>query len=247
MTAALGLYQRLGLPVPFQPATKSIPLVVYGGSSAVGAFAIKLAKASRIHPIIAVAGKGAPFVERLLDRSKGDTIVDYRKGDDAVVQGIKEALGGVELFHAFDATAEGSSQSNLSKVLSKGGKITVVLGPEDHEGLTIKPTWVGSVHNPTSSPADMTGEFKAPVGLPTGAYGDIGERDLGDAEFGSMFFPLFTRGLAHGWFTAHPHEVVPGGLDGLETALTNLQNGKASAVKYVLKIADTNGAGEDKL
>lgn len=233
MTAALGLYQRLALPLPFQPASSPIPLVVYGGSSAVGAFAIKLAQASNIHPIIAVAGKGAPFVEKLIDRKKGDTIVDYREGDEAVVQGIKKALGGQEVAHAFDATSEGNTSLNISKVLVKGGRLTTVLDVKAGEGVDKRQTMVGSVHQPKGSP--------------TGVSGSVGDRALGDPEFGAIFFPLFTRGLAHGWFTPHPHEVVPGGLDGVETALNNLHDGKASAVKYVLRIADTKGAGQDKL
>jgi len=35
MTAAVGLYQRLGLPEPWKPATSPIPLIVYGASGAV--------------------------------------------------------------------------------------------------------------------------------------------------------------------------------------------------------------------
>jgi len=41
MTAALGLFQELDLPTPLHPATEKIPVVIYGGSSAVGAFALK--------------------------------------------------------------------------------------------------------------------------------------------------------------------------------------------------------------
>jgi NADPH2:quinone reductase len=232
MTAALGLYQRLELPLPFRPATSEIPLLIYGGSSAVGAFAIKLAKQSNIHPIIAIAGKSSDFVEKLIDRSKGDTIVDYRKGDDAVVEGIKQALGGEKLLHAYDATAEDPTGMNISKVLGENGIVTAVLpNVKVADGVDLRQTMVGSVHQP--EPAPTGAAFK--------------ERALGDAEFGSIFFPLFTRGLAHGWFTPHPYEVVPGGLEGVKTALDNLAAGKASAVKYVLRIADTKDAGQDKI
>jgi NADPH2:quinone reductase len=34
---------------------------------------------------------------------------------------------------------------------------------------------------------------------------------------------------------------VPGGLGGLETALCNLRDGKASATKYVVRIGETSG------
>ena len=38
MTAALGLYQRLGVPEPWKPATVPIPLIIYGGAGAVVRF-----------------------------------------------------------------------------------------------------------------------------------------------------------------------------------------------------------------
>jgi len=39
----------------------------------------------------------------------------------------------------------------------------------------------------------------------------------------------------------HPHVVVEGGLAGIEKALTDLKEGKASAIKYVFRIRDTPG------
>ncbi|EHL03135.1 putative Quinone-oxidoreductase like protein, chloroplastic [Glarea lozoyensis 74030] len=152
--AALGLYSttRLGLPEPWQAASSPIPLIVYGASSAVGAYAIQLAQLSNIHPIIAVAGRGQSFVEKLIDRSKGDTIVDYRNGDEALVSSIKDALKGQDIHYAFDAVSEKGSYQNLSKILStKGGsKITLVLPGRDYgdipESITHSVTTVGSVH-----------------------------------------------------------------------------------------------------
>jgi hypothetical protein len=35
MTAAVGLYMRLGLPEPWDATTEKIPLIVYGASGAV--------------------------------------------------------------------------------------------------------------------------------------------------------------------------------------------------------------------
>jgi len=222
MTAALGLYQRLSLPVPWNPATEQLPLVVYGGASAVGSFAIKLAQLSNIHPIIAVAGRGAAYVETLINRSKGDTIVDYREGDDALRKNIQAAAGGKPIHHAYDAVSEKGSYQNLGAVLTAPAKITVVLPGKDYsdvpEGVQVQATNVGSVHQPP-----------------------VAGQTIGDIEFGHAFFALFGRGLAQGWFTGHPHEVRPGGLPALEGALNDLKSGKASAVKYVVRIADTPG------
>ena len=64
---------------------------------------------SNIHPIITVAGRAQSHVEKFIDRSKGDTIIDYRNGDEAVVKGLKEALNGQKLLHAFDAVSEKGS------------------------------------------------------------------------------------------------------------------------------------------
>lgn len=128
MTAALGLYKHLGLPQPCTPAEAPPP--VYRGSGAVGSFAIKLAARSNIHPIIVVAGRGEKYVASLLDRSKDDATVDYRKGDEAVVQGIHDALkaaGVSSVLHAFDAVSEHGSYQNIYKVLDPYGKITLVL------------------------------------------------------------------------------------------------------------------------
>lgn len=84
-------------------------------------------------------------------------------------------------------------------------------------------TTVGSVH--ATIPADST---KGKAGIKTGGK-----------EFGFVFFRLFARGLEEGWFTAHPHEIVPGGLNGVEKGLQNLKDGVNSATKYVFKIEDT--------
>jgi len=132
LTAAIGLHVRLGLPVPWLATESPTPLLVYGGSSAVGAYALKLASHANIHPLIVVAGSGSAYVETLIDRSKGDTIVDYRKGDEAVVSGIKEALKGSKLSYAFDAVSEKGSYKNIVQVLDPHGAITLVLPGKDY-------------------------------------------------------------------------------------------------------------------
>ncbi|KAJ5640176.1 uncharacterized protein N7484_008038 [Penicillium longicatenatum] len=224
MTAALGLYQRLDLPLPWNPTSEPLPLVVYGGASAVGAFALKLAKLSNIHPLIVVAGKSSSFVETLIDRSKGDTIIDYREGDEAVRAKIKAAAGGKPIHHAFDAVSEKGSTENLRAALTAPGKITTVLptdAEKDDNKIAVHRTMVGSVHD---SPTEG--------------------KTIEDREFGAIFFPFLGRGLAGGWFSGHPHEVRPGGLGGLQGALQDLANGKASAVKYVVRIGETDGVSQ---
>lgn len=157
----------------------------------------------------------------MIDRSKGDTIVDYRQGDEAVVSGIRAALkGGQKLEYAFDAVSEKGSYQNICQVLDpQSGNITFVLPGGKYEevppGVKKSITRVGDVHG---TPDDLW-------------------------EFGFVFSRYIARGLEEGWFKAQPQEIVPGGLEGVEQGLKNLKEGKASAVKYIFKVDETPGAG----
>ncbi|KAI1169722.1 GroES-like protein [Nemania sp. FL0916] len=218
MTSAVALYRNLGLPQPWNPATSPIPLIIYGAASAVGAYAIQLAQQSNIHPLICVAGKSTAYVETLIDRSKGDVVIDYREGDEAVVKALRSSISATEdqkLLYALDAVSEGTSFANIGKVLSPGAKLTLVLPGKNIDSVVPKHvehsmTMVGSVH-----------------------------RDAKD--FGFVYFRYMARGLQEGFFKAQPQEVVSGGLAGVEGALEKLRDGKANAVKYVFRIADTEG------
>ena len=232
MTAAIGLYERLRLPLPWQAITTPLPLIIYGASSAVGSYAIQLASLSNIHPIIAIAGGGSKHVETLIDTKKGDIIVDYRNGNDALVSGIKDALqknGLSKIEYAFDAISEKGSYQNICQVLDAHGQITLFLPGSKFEG--IPETVTKSVTSCKCVFADVD---------PESAEGKAGVK-TGSKEFGFVFFRFFGRALQQGWLRSHPYEVVPGGLGGVETALRDLKEGKASAVKYVLRIADTSG------
>ncbi|KAL2842391.1 putative quinone oxidoreductase [Aspergillus pseudoustus] len=232
-TAALALYQRLRLPPPWNPRAADSdtpgPLIIYGGSTAVGSFAIKLASLSNIHPLIVIAGAGAPHVETLIDRTKGDTILDYRGITDPATLEVKirDAAKGANIHHAFDAVAEAGSYQAIAAALAAPGKIVGVWPPRAEDraegvkfpvGIEVDSVMVGSVH------ADaVAGEM------------------VGDREFGAVFSGFLGRALAEGWLKGHPAEVRPGGLKGIEGALRDLQDGRVSAVKYVVNIAETEG------
>lgn len=222
MTAAVGLHLRLGLPQPWSPEPRRpTPLIIYGAASAVGIYAVQLAQRSNIHPVLCVAGRACDYVEGFIDRSKGDVVLDYRQGDEAVIAGLAEALKGQSIGHALDAVSEGSSITNIGEVFRRAGggkgKATFVLHGEKEglpEGVEQSITMVGSVHQESK-------------------------------DFGYVYFRYLARGLQEGWFKPQRTEVVPGGLAGIETALQNLKDGKASAVKYVFRIGETEGVERD--
>ncbi|KAB8220208.1 chaperonin 10-like protein [Aspergillus novoparasiticus] len=214
MTASLALFSRLGLPEPWfkEKAWSQKPeggVLVYGAASAVGTFAIKLLQKADIHPIICVAGRGKDFARSHLDESKGDVVIDYREGESAVVTAIRKASQ--QLRYALDAVSEKASFSVVSQVLDPDcGAMSVVspVGPEE-------------------CPEKIRVEFT-----------DVGRAHKDEKEFAYVWSRFFTLGLREGWLTPHPHELIPGGLQGVQIALTNLKEGKASALKYVLKIKD---------
>ncbi|KAE8382488.1 chaperonin 10-like protein [Aspergillus bertholletiae] len=214
MTASLALFSRLGLPEPWSNGKiwSQKPeggVLVYGAASAVGTFAIKLLQKADIHPIICVAGRGKDFVRSHLDESKGDVVIDYREGESAVVAAIRNATK--QLRYALDAVSEKVSFSVVTQVLDPDcGAMSVVtpFGPEE-------------------CPTKIRVEFT-----------DVGRAHRDEKEFAYLWSRFFTLGLKEGWLTPHPHEAISGGLQGVQTALTNLKEGKASATKYVVKITD---------
>ncbi|CAG5181749.1 uncharacterized protein ALTATR162_LOCUS9815 [Alternaria atra] len=226
LTAVVGNYIRLGLPEPWKPAAEKVPFLVYGAASAVGAFAIKLARLSNIHPIIGVAGRGIPYAESLIDKTKGDVIIDYRNGNEAVVAGIKDALenaGASDIYHAFDAVSDKGSHTDVVAVLAPEGQVTYVFPLEQ-----------------TAPPG-----FSYPKTYKSAQFSNVGDAYGENRQQGFMYLRWLFRMVMEGKFTAHPHEVVPGGLAGVSQGLQNLKAGKASAVKYVYKVPDTEGAGQD--
>ncbi|RGP63494.1 hypothetical protein FSPOR_8547 [Fusarium sporotrichioides] len=219
LTAAVSLFHHLRLPAPWTPAVGPTPILIYGASSSVGSFAIKLARNSNIHPIIAVAGKGTAFVETLLDRSKGDIVFDYRNGDEEVVKGIRahlKARNYGDVRYGIDPGIGNSSKKVLMEIVAPDGAINIVLPSDWNTGTAVKTTtMVGSVHS-----ADK----------------EIDARDLG-----LVTCRWFTKAWQADTFSGHPFEVRPGGLEGVQQALRDLKDGKNSATKYVFRIADTPG------
>lgn len=137
------------------------------------------------------------------------------------MQGFQEAKnkhGKIE--YAFDAVSEKGSYQNICKVLDANtGKITLVLPGKKYEEIP-----------------DTVQQSLTTVGASHGVPDDL-------KDFAFVHFRYIAKGLEEGWFKPQPQEVVPGGLEGVETGLRNLKEGKASAVKYVFKIEDTPGVG----
>ena len=171
-------------------------------------------------------------METLIDQSKGDIVLDYRNGNEQLVQNLRAAVqnAGGKVEYALDAVSGNGSYENICQVLDhETGKITLILPDKDYKEIpkTIEKSkmFVG---------AAQIGTDRDPWQKKTGMQ-------TGNEEFALAFFRYFSRGLQKGYFKGHPYEVVPGGLAGIQGALQNLKDGKASAVKYVFRLEETEG------
>ncbi|KAK9326618.1 chaperonin 10-like protein [Lipomyces starkeyi] len=233
MTAAVGLYLDLQLPLPFTPATSPVPLIVYGASTSVGGFVIKFARLSNIHPIIGIAGKGADYVETIIDRTKGDTIVDYRNGEEKVIEMIQQVIrigGWGDIGHAFDAVSQYGSYQILGRVLNPRGRITLILPNAKYDDLPL-----GLTATRTNISTIFSDWKDAGLVMPE----SLDESKTAGRDFAFAIIRLISLWLTNGLFHGHPYTVVRGGLAGVSAALKDLKSGKHSATKFVFRIADT--------
>lgn len=221
------LYRDLELPPPWSPAQKPLALIVYGASSAVGAFAVKFALKSNIHPIIAIAGKSKKLVQDLIDPSKGDIIFDYRDGEESLSKNLQAHLQKFSLQrieYGFDTIGSPTSAELVARLIQPGGHLNIISPRRDCSRIPThvktSAAFVGVVHGQDPPDNDTIRH------VVTGS----GE------DFGFIFSRLFTRGLSEGWLTGHPYEVWPNGLSDISEGLRNLQNGLISGKKYVFKI-----------
>ncbi|TVY68914.1 Trans-enoyl reductase [Lachnellula suecica] len=227
ITAALALYRHLPLPEPWNPAKEATPLVIYGASSAVGAFAVKLAVLSNIHPIIAIAGGGGDIIAPVLRADKGDILLDYRSGKEALVKSIRRVAPHVK--YVFDSISNEETVELLTSVLEPNGSIYASsLG-----GSQLK------------IPAGIQLEIPFAPGLwePYDPAGPEGPKspNIAPRAFSHAFFGYLSFAWSEGLIKVHPHKVLPNGLASLEEGIKGLRDGKNHGLKYLYEIAATPG------
>jgi NADPH2:quinone reductase len=117
------------------------------------------------------------FVEGLMDKGAGDVVLDYRKGNERLVEDMRGALPeGKKLMYALDAVSGKGSYGNIFKVLStEGGKLAMVLPP--------------------ASPSEV------PEGI-MAKQGQVGVAFNAEKELGFAWSRLFGLGLEDGWLKA---------------------------------------------
>lgn len=215
MTASWGLYRDLSLPAPWNPARgeDTIPLIINGGATAVGSFAIKLARLSNVHPIIATARRGKDYVSSLLDADRGDVCLDYQGGLENLPSAIRNALQGATVRHAIEAVGDPHSVDMLKSFVDNDGTISMAL--------------------PSIFPQGANSNIKMLVMSSTLVHETWGPAPPGAKSFGFVVSQFFGYSLQDRSLAGHPVK-TSSGLDNLQKALDDLKAGKASAAKFVI-------------
>ncbi|KAL6244670.1 hypothetical protein RBB50_008198 [Rhinocladiella similis] len=230
LTAAITLFRRQGFAAPWDresPYRNKKPLLLYGATTALGTYTIKLAKMAGIGPIIGIGGGSSEYVLSLLDEQ--DVFLDYRSG----MEKVKRDVGSFakqhnwKLLNGIDAFTEKQTWVDVSQMLD-GGILSVFSSANSYdesaipENVQIVYTYVGTGHE---------GAYKP--GMPKQATSKDTE---GDVDFAGKFFDWVGEMCREGRFSGHSFEVVPHGLRGVADGLNRLKNGQARGKKLVYTI-----------
>lgn len=225
-TAAQALFQRLGLPEPSRPAKSAFPVLINGGTSSVGKYAVQLSKLAGLF----VVATGSQKNHELLKSLGADAVVDY---SDAQWPAKVRELTHDNLQHAFDCISEKDTTANVARAMSStktGSHVLCILPrktdelPEDlQKRVKVESTIVYTVFGRA---------------LSYGGFNNCSDQD--DRPQDKAFWEKILSELP-GWLEAgklKPNRVKEaGGLDDVLEGFKLHQGGGVSAEKLVYKIA----------
>ncbi|KAM6513677.1 hypothetical protein FALCPG4_016051 [Fusarium falciforme] len=227
-TVGQGLYQALKLPLPTQPAVEPFPVLIYGGSTAMGVMGIQFAKLSGCTVVVTCSPHNFEYVRSL----GADAVFDYRAPDCAAR--IRKATGGY-LRYAWDCIASAESARICAAALADDSEGAV------YRSLLIVDTKVLHEVNPgidNGATISYT-VFGEPFTKEPFAEGCMRwEASTEDLKFGEMFWELSRELLTEGKVKAIRTIVNQGGsgLEGVLQGLDDLRGGKVSGGKLVYAI-----------
>ncbi|KAF7560171.1 hypothetical protein G7046_g3971 [Stylonectria norvegica] len=239
LTAAQGVFSRLGLPSPFsstsgfpefqdREAGDAINILVYGSSTSLGLYVAQLVNLASLTSgrKIRLIGAASAANHKLLREApySYDVLVDYRDSDR--VGQVRKATGGSGVDYAVDCISEGTVEK-VHGTIAPHGKFAVFRGPAggryDPSKMSVKPIY-GAV---------WTG-----LGVEIGYNGAILPADPEAREFAAKFFNFLGSEGSKIKLQPNPIRIMPGGLeripsDGLELlgggALTSRKSASGSA------------------
>jgi len=212
VTALQCLHETLELPSPFEArSTAEQPqrtILIWGGASAVGQYAIQFAKLCGLRVLTTASSKNFDLVKGL----GADEVFDYR--DEGVVERIRTATGSA-LDIAIDTISEGKTPAQVTGAIGdKGGKVAIVL-PYESPRPNVKVTF--------SMVPDLLRRVRS-VRLFLFVYGSSPFKGTN----GKWYFDLLKQILATGNIKPVPVFIQPNGLAGVKDGLQYMQDGKVS-------------------
>lgn len=221
-TVGQGLYQSLELPLPDQPSSDRIPILIYGGSTATGSLAIQYAKLSGLQVITTCSPHNFEYVKSI----GADAAFDYKSAtcSEEIKQYTNDTLA-----YAFDCISEGTSISiSVSSLSTSGGVYSTLLPvPEDtvrtiNPKVTTKQTFAYTIVGEDFTIGGST-KFSA---------------NPQDFEFGKMFWEMSRGLLEEGKIKVHRPSVnkYGKGFEGIVKGLDALRQGKVSGEKLVFTL-----------
>lgn len=210
------LYQQLGLPLPNNPTSAPLAVLIYGASTATGTLAVQLAKLSGLRVLATCSPSNFELV-----RSRGaDMVFDYNS--PSAVQDIKTATDD-QLGLIFDCVGEKNSPSFCFDAMGKsGGKYSSLLPPTTE--CPRKDIAVSMVFAYTA------------YGEAFAKFGHEFPAKMEDYVYASRFFDICEVLLAEGKLKPHPIALEPNGLDGILDGLHKLREGQVSGKKLVYSV-----------
>lgn len=204
---------------PETPAQQSIPVLVYGGSTATGTIAIQLLRLSGFDPITTCSPRNFGYV-----RAAGASAVfDY--ADPTTPAAIKTHTKG-QLKHVLDCISDAQSvEACYSSIARLGGRYT---------SLELVPDALLARRRAIEASFVMAYQIVGEeVQLP-GGYGK--PADDVKRELGARFFKMFGRLLQRGELRPHPVQQMADGFDGILDGLSLLKSGTVSCTKLVVAL-----------
>ncbi|KAL7793741.1 GroES-like protein [Trichoderma ceciliae] len=214
LTAAQGVFSRLGLPCPFddqsgasiESANDVTNVLIYSASTSLGLYAAQLVQLAartsgrKIRLIGTASSSKHDFLRQ--EPYNYDVIVDYH--DSEWIEKVKEATEGKGVDCAVDSISEGETVYNVHSTLTANAKLVVFRGPKggqyDISELRVKPIY---------------GAVWEGLGHEIGYNGSTIPANPEARAFATKFFNFLSLAAVDGKVKLEPNPVrlMPGGLE----------------------------------
>jgi len=220
-TAALGLFDQYSpgsaqLFPPWEDGGRGRyagkPIVIFGGATSSGQFAIQLAKLSGFSPIIATA---SPHNTDLLKGLGATHVLDRYLPAETLVAEVAKITGGSPVEVVYDGVSLPETQNPAFDVLAPGGQLVLVL----------------------REAVDATKKSAAPDKKIVNVFGNVNLPDR--RKTGQSLYAKLTGLVEEGVLKPNRVEVLPDGLAAIPKGLKRLENDEISALKLVVRPQET--------